>query len=161
MLTVHERDIVLADIPGIIEGAHDGVGLGLRFLRHISRSSALAFLVDLSDENWEEAFGILLGELSAFAPSMADKRRVLIATKLDLPEAAERFDAFRAAHPGEVVFGISVFSGEGLDALRDAFFSIVLEAETAAKSATGSDEDDLFGLGPLVHDGPLAPEGRD
>ncbi|MGA2545099.1 MAG: GTPase ObgE [Rectinemataceae bacterium] len=161
MLTVHERDIVLADIPGIIEGAHDGVGLGLRFLRHISRSSALAFLVDLSDENWEAAFGILLGELSAFAPSMADKRRVLIATKLDLPEAAERFDAFRAAHPDEVVFGISVFSGEGLDALRDAFFSIVLEAETAAKSASGSDEDDLFGLGPLVQDGPVAPEGRD
>ncbi len=147
MLTIHERDIVLADIPGIIEGAHDGVGLGLRFLKHISRASALAFLVDLSDENWEEAYGILLGELSSFAPSLADKRRVLVATKMDLPEAAERLEAFRAAHAGEEVYGISVFSGQGLDSLRDAFLSLVLEAEAAAKAAPG--RDDLFGsLGP-------------
>jgi GTP-binding protein len=145
MLTVHERDIVLADIPGIIEGAHDGVGLGLRFLKHISRASALAFLVDLSDENWEEAYGILLRELSSFAPSLADKRRVLLATKLDLPEAADRFDGFKAAHPGEEVLGISVFSGRGLDELRDAFLAIVLEAEAKAKAAP--DGDDLFGLG--------------
>lgn len=147
MLTVHERDIVLADIPGIIEGAHEGLGLGLRFLKHISRTSALAFLIDLSDENWAQAFGILQGELSSFAPAMEDKRRVLVATKLDLPEAAERFDAFRAAHSGEDVYGISVFSGQGLDALRDAFFDIVLEAESAAKTAAEGEDDDLFGLG--------------
>jgi len=144
MLTVHERDIVLADIPGIIEGAHEGIGLGLRFLKHISRASALAFLVDLSDENWEGAFAILLSELSSYAPTLAGKRRVLIATKLDLPEAAERFDAFKAANPGEEVYGISVFSGQGLDVLREAFFALVIEAEAAAKSAQG--EEDLFGL---------------
>ena len=167
MLTVHERDIVLADIPGIIEGAHDGIGLGLRFLKHISRTSALAFLVDLSDENWEEAFGILLRELSAFAPAMAQKRRVLIATKLDLPEAAERFDAFSAAHANEVIFGISVFTGQGLDAVRDTFFSMVVEAEAAAKSASASGEDDFFGLGLEIRDeslaqgGPVVPEASD
>jgi GTPase len=147
MLTIHERDIVLADIPGIIEGAHEGAGLGLRFLKHISRTSALAFLVDLSEPNWEEAFGILLGELSSFAPAMADKRRVLVATKLDLPEAAERFEAFRAAHPGEEVFGISVFSGQGMDALRESFLALVLEAESAPKAGPEADGDDLFGLG--------------
>jgi GTPase len=145
MLTVHERDIVLADIPGIIEGAHDGAGLGLRFLKHISRTSALAFLVDLSDENWEEAYGILLDELSSYAPTLADKRRVLIATKLDLPEAAERFEAFQASHKDEEIYGISVFSGQGIDALRDAFLSIVLEAEAASK-APGQGTSDLFGL---------------
>ena len=150
MLTVHERDVVLADIPGILEGAHDGIGLGLRFLRHISRASALAFLVDLSDESWEGAFAVLLGELSSFAPSLAGKRRVLVATKLDLLEAAERFDAFRAAHPLEEIYGISVFSGLGLDALRDAFLSIVIEAEKAAKSESGNGEDDLFGFAPEV-----------
>jgi GTPase len=159
MLTVHDRDIVLADIPGIIEGAHDGAGLGLRFLKHISRTSALAFLVDLSDANWEEAFGVLLGELSSFAPAMSKKRRVLVATKLDLPEAAERFEAFRAAHPAEEAYGISVFSHQGLDALRDAFLSIVLAAEAAAKAAPGSDgEEDLFGLEPSAP-GPKDPEG--
>jgi GTP-binding protein len=144
MLTMHERDIVLADIPGIIEGAHEGVGLGLRFLKHISRTSVLAFLVDLSDENWEEAYGILMSELSSYAPALVQKRRVLVGTKLDLPEAAERFDAFRAAHAGEEVFGISVFSGQGIDELREAFFSIVVESEEAA--AANFAEDDIFGL---------------
>jgi GTPase len=147
MLTVHERDIVLADIPGIIEGAHEGLGLGIRFLKHIARTSALAFLVDLADENWESAYKILMEELCSFAPKMAEKRRVLIATKLDLPEAAERFEAFKAAHPGEQLYGISVFSGQGLDELRDAFLSIVLEAEEKAKSRPeGEDDEDLFGL---------------
>jgi GTPase len=150
MLSIHERDIVLADIPGIIEGAHEGAGLGLRFLKHIARTSALAFLVDLSDENWKEAFGILMGELSAFAPTMASKRRVLIATKLDLPEAAERFDAFRKAFPDEELYGISVFSGQGLDELREAFFAILLESEAAAATrATAGEaaiEEDLFGF---------------
>lgn len=160
MLTVRERDLVIADIPGIIEGAHDGAGLGLRFLRHISRTSALAFLVDLSDENWESAFGVLLGELSSFAPAMAVKRRVLIATKLDLPESAERFEAFRASNPSESVFGISVFSGRGLDDLREAFLSLVVEAESSAKAAP-SDDEDLFGLGAQDRDGSEAEEGPD
>lgn len=164
MLTVHERDIVLADIPGIIEGAHDGVGLGLRFLKHIARASALAFLVDLSDENWEGAFAVLLSELSSFAPRLAGKRRVLIATKLDLPEAAERFEAFKAANAGEEVYGISVFSGAGLDQLREAFFSIVIEAEASAK-ASGVEED-FFGLDTALDDeagqlGAEAPEEAD
>ena len=141
MLRLHERDIVLADIPGIIEGAHEGAGLGLRFLRHVSRTSALAFLVDLSDENWETAFDVLLKELESYAPSLARKRRVLVATKLDLPEAAERFAAFQAAHPGEEVAGVSVFSGRGLDELAETFFSVVAEVETAAAKAETETED--------------------
>jgi GTPase len=150
MLSLHERDIVLADIPGIIEGAHEGLGLGIRFLKHIARTSALAFLIDLSDDNWEGAYGILMDELASFAPGMSDKRRVLIATKLDLPEAAERFEAFKAAHPGEELYGISVFTGQGLDELREAFFAIVVEAEEKAKArgSSPSEEEDLFGLGP-------------
>ena len=129
MLTVHDRDIVLADIPGIIEGAHEGAGLGIRFLKHISRTAALAFLVDLSDENWKDAYTILLDELRAFSSDLAEKRRVLIATKLDLPEAIERFAEFKLDHQDEEVYGISVFSGEGLDTLKQTFLSIVLAAE--------------------------------
>jgi GTPase len=148
MLSVHDRDIVLADIPGIIEGAHDGAGLGLRFLRHISRTSALAFLVDLSDEAWEGAFGVLLRELESFAPALAAKRRILVGTKLDLEEAAARMGAFKAAHPGEDVYGISVFSGEGLDGLREAMFDLVSSAEAAAgaEADDAADGEDLFGL---------------
>ena len=143
MLSMRERDIVLADIPGIIEGAHEGAGLGLRFLKHISRTSALAFLVDLSDENWESAFEVLVGELSSFAPELAKKKRVLIATKLDLPEAEERFEAFRKAHEGEEIYGISVFSDRGMDELREAFFSIVVDAEKSRPGKVG--EEDFFG----------------
>ena len=144
MLRIHDRDIVLADIPGIIEGAHEGAGLGLRFLKHVSRASALAFLVDLSDENWESAFGVLLEELRSYAPFLADKRRLLVATKLDLPEAAERFEAFAAAHPGERVLGLSVFSGRGVEELGEAFLAMVLEGEKAP-AAPGEPGEDFFG----------------
>lgn len=146
MLSVHDRDIVLADIPGIIEGAHDGAGLGLRFLKHISRTSALAFLVDLSDDSWEGAFGVLMRELESYAPVLASKRRILVGTKLDLEEAAGRLDSFRAANPGEEVYGISVFSGEGLEGLREALFGLVASAEAAASAEDADGDEDLFGL---------------
>ena len=109
MLSVHERDIVIADIPGIIEGAHDGAGLGRRFRKHVSRPSALAFMVDLSDGNWREAFGVLKNELESYSTALAARRRVLVGTKLDLEEAALRLPEFASAFPEESVFGISVF----------------------------------------------------
>jgi GTPase len=140
IMNVHERDIVLADIPGIIEGAHDGAGLGLRFLKHISRTKALAFLIDLSDENWESAFGILLDELRSFSTELAQKRRVVIGTKLDLPETEGRLEALAAALPAESVSGISVFSGQGLDLIQDLFLRMVMEieAEEEAKAREAS-----------------------
>ncbi len=163
MLTIHERDIVLADIPGIIEGASEGHGLGIRFLKHISRTAALAFLVDLSDENWREALGILLEELRSFSPDLAEKKRLLVATKLDLPEAAERYGEFKAAFPGESVYGISVFSGDGLPELKETFLKLVLEneaeAEAKAKAAASIfDEGAGEGSGTEQPDGDLADE---
>jgi GTP-binding protein len=129
VLTVNERDIILADIPGIIEGAHEGAGLGLRFLRHIARTVCLVFLVDLSDENWRAAFPTLLQELELYSPELAKKPRILLGTKMDLPEAQEHFQAFEAAFPEENVYGISVFSDFGLDALKQVFFEKVVEYE--------------------------------
>ncbi|MDP2816045.1 MAG: GTPase ObgE, partial [Rectinemataceae bacterium] len=153
MLNIHERDIVLADIPGIIEGAHDGAGLGIRFLKHISRTSCLAFLIDLSEENRGSAFSVLLNELEAFSPRLASKRRVLIASKLDLPEAEEHFEAFKTAHPDEEIFGISVFSDRGMNELKEAFFQIVCNEEKKVAEAKEEDDklfesfgtDELFG----------------
>ncbi len=152
MLYLHERNIVLADIPGIIEGAHDGAGLGVRFLKHIARTNCLAFLVDLSEDNWDTAYDVLRGELQAFSPRLAAKRHVLIATKLDLPEAEERFETFKSAHSDEEIFGISVFSGRGMEELKERFFSIVSEAERQDRDDKTEDErlfepfedDDLF-----------------
>jgi len=144
MLHVHDRDIVLADIPGIIEGAHEGAGLGIRFLKHIARTAALAFLVDLSDEGWKEAFPVLVEELAAFSPELAAKRRVVIGTKLDLPDSDGRLEELAAALAGETVVGISVFSGRGLEDLRELFFGLVMEAEREGKAATG--DEDFFGV---------------
>jgi GTP-binding protein len=140
IMNVRERDIVLADIPGIIEGAHEGAGLGIRFLKHIARTKVLAFLIDLSDPNWETAFSVLLEELSSFSPELAVKRRVVIGTKLDLEETEGRLEALSAALPGEKVTGISVFSKAGLEELKDIFLAMVVEceAEEEARAKEGA-----------------------
>lgn len=141
VLSMNERDIVLADIPGIIEGAHEGAGLGIRFLKHISRTAALAFLIDCSDPEPEKAFPILLKELESFSRELAGKPRVVIGTKLDLEDAPSGFERLKDSLPGETVFGISVFSNAGLDELRKAFFSFV---ETAEKDSASPEADSIF-----------------
>jgi GTP-binding protein len=148
VMTVHDREFVMADIPGIIEGAHEGAGLGIRFLKHISRTACLAFLIDLSDENWKEAFGILSGELASYSALLSAKSRIVVATKLDLPEARERFEEFKALLPGEQVLGISVFSREGLEELGEAFFTQVLDHEAASEAADAKilSDEDFFGF---------------
>ena len=128
------RDIIIADIPGLLEGASQGVGLGIRFLKHVSRASALAFLVDLSDDNYLDAFDILQKELETFSPDLVEKKRLLLGTKLDLPDTAERLAELAGKYPGETVRGISVFSGDGIKELTLDFLRLVegspREAET-------------------------------
>ncbi|MDR0561430.1 MAG: GTPase ObgE [Spirochaetaceae bacterium] len=114
VLTLDDRDIILADIPGLIEGASEGLGLGIRFLKHISRTAALAFLIDLSDDAYPDRFDILYKELEAFSPGLVRKPRVIIGTKRDVPGTAERLEDLKAKYPAETVLGISVFSGLGL-----------------------------------------------
>jgi GTP-binding protein len=113
-----DRDVIIADIPGIIEGASSGAGLGLKFLKHISRTRGLAFLVDLGDESFLGAFDVLLAELRAYAPELTGKRRIIVGTKLDLPDTGQRLAALSEKYGDERVFGVSVFSGEGLDSLQ-------------------------------------------
>jgi GTP-binding protein len=129
VLRIAERDIVIADIPGIIEGAHQGAGLGIRFLKHISRTRALAFLIDCSEEGALEAFPILLSELECFSADLAAKPRLIIGTKLDLEGAEERLASLAARLPGERVMGMSVFARRGLEEVQRAFLEFVLEAE--------------------------------
>lgn len=138
MLTVDDRDIILADIPGIIEGAHEGHGLGIRFLKHISRASALAFLIDLSDDKFREAFPILLSELREYSADLMAKPRLVLGTKLDLPDTAERLEELTAGLPGERVFGISVFTREGIPRIREEFLGFVLAAEKSQEAAKDS-----------------------
>ena len=122
------RDIIIADIPGLIEGASEGLGLGIRFLKHISRTTALAFLIDLGEENYLRAFDILYRELDAFSPELTAKRRIIIGTKLDLEDTQARLEELKGKYPGEQVMGISVFSGAGIAELASLFVSLVQEA---------------------------------
>jgi GTP-binding protein len=132
VLTRDDRDIILADIPGIIAGAHEGAGLGIRFLKHISRTAALAVLIDLSDDGFLDAFDILMTELRGFSDELTVKPRIVLGTKTDLPETAGRFEALAAALPDEQVLGMSVFSGAGLEDVAAAFLRFVCDAEKPA-----------------------------
>jgi GTP-binding protein len=130
ILTVDDRNIILADIPGLIEGASQGAGLGIRFLKHISRTGALAFLVDLSDETFSGAFEVLLGELEAFSHELTLKPRIILGTKTDTRESAGRLAELSARYAEEKVLGISVFSGDGMETLVREFLALTERAET-------------------------------
>ena len=122
-----EQDIIIADIPGILEGASEGIGLGLRFLKHISRTAGLAFLIDLSDDTYLTAYDTLCGELSAYSAELAEKKRVVIATKLDIDGTKERLQKLKQKLPDVPVLGISVFNRWGLEEVRDTFTALVAE----------------------------------
>lgn len=113
------KSFVMADIPGIIEGASEGRGLGLRFLRHIERNSLLLFMVAGDTDNIAKEYQILLGELSKFNPGMLDKHRVLAVTKCDLLDD-ELMEMLRSELPDDLpVVYISAVTGFGLDKLKD------------------------------------------
>ncbi|MDR0387980.1 MAG: GTPase ObgE [Treponema sp.] len=130
VLTLGDRDIVLADIPGLIAGASRGVGLGVRFLKHISRTLGLVFLIDLGEDSCEEAFDILYRELDAFSPELLRKPRIIAGSKTDLEGASGRLEALRGKYKNEHVLGISVFSGEGLSELAAAIGAMADRLET-------------------------------
>ncbi len=113
------KSFVMADIPGIIEGASEGKGLGLRFLRHIERNSLLLFMVPADTDDIAHEYNVLLGELRQFNPDMLDKQRVLAVTKCDLIDQ-ELMDMLEGSLPDDLphVF-ISGVSGLGLQQLKD------------------------------------------
>ncbi len=135
VLKIYDRDIIIADIPGIIEGAASGAGLGLQFLRHISRTFLIAILVDLSDESFERAVEILDHELGSFHPDLLAKRRIVIGTKLDIAGAEENLAVLSEKNAGCTTIGISAVTGRGVDDLSRLLFSLLAddgkeEAET-------------------------------
>jgi GTP-binding protein len=141
VMNFRDHDLILADIPGIIEGAADGAGLGLRFLKHISRTKGLAFLIDLSDPNYETAYESLTKELEEYSPDLLGKESVIIGTKLDLPETEEHLKILTERYPEMRVLGISAFTHSGLEELKKEFLSIMLEQ--GRKNETGSLGGDL------------------
>ena len=125
------RSYVVADIPGLIEGAHLGHGLGTQFLRHIERTRLLAHLVDVSEASGREPvsdFETVMEELASFNPALAAKPMIVVATKMDAAQDTARVESLeRLAEPrGLPLFRISSVTGEGVDGLRYALGERVL-----------------------------------
>lgn len=127
--------LLLADVPGLIEGASDNRGLGHRFLRHIERCALLMFLIDMAAVDGREPgddYQTLLDELGTYDATLLEKPRVVVANKMDLPEAADHLAAFRTQHHVEVL-PISCETETGLDDLKTALRTKVraMAVETA------------------------------
>ena len=117
-----KQSFVMADIPGIIEGASEGKGLGLRFLRHIERNSLLLFMVPGDTDDIKREYEILLNELRNFNPEMLDKHRVLAVTKSDLLDD-ELVEMLRETLPNDLpCLFISSVTGQGLDELKNVLW---------------------------------------
>jgi GTP-binding protein len=133
------KSFVMADIPGIIEGASEGKGLGLRFLRHIERNSLLLFMVPGDTDDIKHDYEVLLNELRKFNPEMLDKQRVLAVTKCDLLDE-ELIGMLKEDLPSElpVVF-ISSVSGYGLDELKDVLWEHLNSESNKLQEITAED----------------------
>lgn len=111
---------VIADLPGLVEGAHRNVGLGHDFLKHIERCTILLILLDMAgvdQRNPCDDYAVLLEELQQYSPELATRARLVVANKMDLPEAAKYLEEFRARYPEVRVVPISAREGIGLDKL--------------------------------------------
>lgn len=113
------QSFVMADIPGIIEGASEGKGLGLRFLRHIERNAVLLFMIPADSDNIHNDYEILLGELREFNPELMDKSRVLAITKSDMLDDELRDEISNELPDGITAVFISSVTGQGLTELKD------------------------------------------
>ena len=121
-----DETLVVADIPGLIRGAHEGAGLGIRFLKHVERCRALCHLVDSSSEGDAEAdVAAIEEELRAFSPGIAARPQVLVASKIDAADPARLASIEQAARRrGLAFFGVSAAAGTGLPALVHALFEV-------------------------------------
>lgn len=119
------HSFVMADIPGIIEGAHEGKGLGMRFLRHIERNSVLLFMVPADSDDIAREYEILLGELREYNPELLDKERLLAITKCDMVDS-EIIDHLKTTLPeGIPAYFISSVAMQGITELKDALWGVL------------------------------------
>ena len=119
---------VVADIPGLIEGAHDGAGLGTRFLRHIERTRILIHLIDVSEIDKKDplkSFRIINSELALHNKELMKKPQIIALNKLDLPGSPELAASFEAGLPGKTILRISALSGKGTDILLSKVVQIM------------------------------------
>lgn len=136
LMRAGEMDVVIADIPGIIEGASQGAGMGFKFLKHISRTSGLAYLIDMSDPLFLEMYDKLRSEIESYSPDLASKPEILIGTKLDEDGAAENYRLFAEKYSSKKVFGITILDEGTIRPVMYAFVEMV-HGKNTQKSEDG------------------------
>lgn len=134
-----DADIVIADIPGLIEGASEGKGLGLKFLKHIERTRALVFMIDASEERALTAYEALCKELENYSSALAAKKRMILCNKIDLEGATERAkliaDKLHALDSNLVVIPTSVLCNKGLGSARNALIELVAKGNASGEAS--------------------------
>jgi len=143
VVSFHDDTFVAADMPGLIEGAHAGRGLGDRFLRHIERTVILAHMVDMAPLDGSdpvENYSKLEKELKLYSKEVAAKPRIVVASKMDLPGSREALDEFRKK-TGKEVFPISAVKGEGLEKLIEAIYRKIKNVKEEYEEDNGQDRD--------------------
>ena len=155
-----ERSFVLADIPGLIEGAHEGVGLGHDFLRHVERTKVLLHIVDVAGVDGRdpiEDFDKINNELAEYSERLARRKQLVVANKMDLPDAQENFERLKeyVEAKGYEIFKASAATGEGLRELMFKAYDLLLQYEPE------EDEEDLARFDEIDPDSYEIVEGND
>jgi GTP-binding protein len=119
------KSFVMADIPGIIEGAAEGKGLGIRFLRHIERNSVLLFMIPADTDDIQKEYHVLLDELKKYNPELLDKRRLLAITKCDLLDEELKMEIEKELPDNIKSILISAINQEGLSTLKDELWQLL------------------------------------
>jgi GTP-binding protein len=143
-----ERSFVVADIPGLIEGAHTGAGLGIQFLRHIERTRLLVHLVDVSDSSGRpdpaKDAEVIMGELASFGAGLDQKPMLLVATKIDAANKDKLAKLKRYAKKKNLeLFSISAVTGKGIEELKFAMAAKVDEVKASISAAAASVEEEI------------------
>lgn len=136
-----DRRLLLADVPGLIEGAHENRGLGHRFLRHIERCAVLLVLVDMAGTDGRDPrddYKHLLHELELYDPVLLDKPRIAVANKMDVPEAAANLAKFKRRYKSADVLEISCHTGAGLEQLKKELLKRVTKLRAREKVSPAS-----------------------
>ena len=131
---LEDRELVVADLPGLIEGAHSGAGLGEEFLRHVERTRFLVHVVDAARDDPADDIRVIEAELAAYGHGIPELPRIYALNKTDLPDARERITALTRSLAPARAFPISAASGDGVPALRAELFARVAQAPPAVKT---------------------------
>lgn len=123
VMELDHRQLILADIPGLIEGASHGAGLGYRFLRHIARTRSLAFIVDLGEDGPLETVSMLEEELGDYGGGLSRKPRIIVGNKIDEQGATERLQELRDGLDDQAIVGVSALTGDGVRELAGLFLA--------------------------------------